>query len=92
MIEHRKQGLNSVTSLMTGVRDLGFEFNKEVETQGARLEEVGNNLDDVNQNTQKGAQELNTFAQSMRGKGIRLLICLGVLILILLFLIYLIVW
>ena len=92
MIEHRKAGLNSVTNLMTGVRDLGFEFNKEVENQGARLEEVGNNVDDYNQNTHKGTQELNTFAQTMRGKGIQLLICLGVLVLILLFLIYLIVW
>ena len=90
MIEHRKQGLSSVTNLMTGIRDLGFEFNAEVDTQGVRLEDVGKNIEEANQNTNKGAQELNTFAHTMKGKGIQLLICLGVLILILLFLIYLI--
>ena len=75
---------------MSGIRDLGIEFNLKVDEQGARLEDVGNQLDDANVNTKKGADELNQFAEKMKGQGIKTLICLAVLIMFLLVMIYLI--
>lgn len=90
MIEHRKEGLNSVTNLMTGIRELGFQFNETVENQGEKLEEVGKQLEDANANTNKGAQELGIFAQTLKGRGIQLFICMLILLGILGFLVYLI--
>lgn len=90
MIAQRKEGLNKVTNVMSGIRDLGIEFNLKVDEQGARLEDVGNQLDDANVNTKKGADELNQFAEKMKGQGIKTLICLAVLIMFLLVMIYLI--
>ena len=90
MIEHRKDGLNKVTNLMSGIRDLGFEFNEKVEMQGEVLAQVDNNLEEVNENTKKGSQELSKFAQAMKGKGMYVVIFLIVLVLFLFFLLFLI--
>lgn len=90
MINNRKDGLSKVTNLMSGIRDLGFQFSEKVDAQGERLEDVGKQLDDANAFTNQGAKELNTYAQTMKGRGIKMAICLFVLVLILLFLIYLI--
>lgn len=90
MIENRKEGLNKVSNVMASIRDLGFEFNQKVDEQGERLEEVGKDLGEANANTNKAAQELNTFAQTIKGRGIQMAICLVILVLILIFLIWLI--
>lgn len=74
MINSRKEGLSKVTNLMAGIRDLGFEFNEKVDLQGARLEEVGKDLDEANANAQKGANELNTYAATMKGRGVKMAI------------------
>jgi len=90
MIEHRRDGLSQVSNVMSGLKDLGVEFNAEVEKQGDLLINVGQELEDANINTRKGVNELNQYAEKIKGKGTKMLFCLGVLILILLFLIYLI--
>jgi t-SNARE complex subunit (syntaxin) len=90
MINNRKEGLTKVSNLMSGIRELGFEFNEKVDAQGERLEDVGKQLDDANAFTNRGAQELNTYAATMKGRGVKMAICLVILLLILSFLIFLI--
>jgi t-SNARE complex subunit (syntaxin) len=90
MIENRKEGLGKVTKVMSGIRDLAQEFGQKVELQGDRLEEVDNQLDEANAFTNQGAKELNTYANTMKGRGIKMAICLGIMVLLLLFLIFLI--
>jgi t-SNARE complex subunit (syntaxin) len=76
---------------MASIRDLGFEFNVKVEEQGERLEEVGKDLGEANVNTNRATQELNQYAQSLKGQGIKMAVCLVILLLVLAFLIWLIV-
>lgn len=90
LIHQRKDGIEKMANVMTGIKELGFKFNEEVNVQGDKLVEVDNNLENANENTKKGAQELSKFAEALKGKGVRTLICLGVLILVLLFLVYMI--
>ena len=75
---------------MSGIRDLGFEFNQEVDKQGDLLINAAEDLETANINTNQGAKELNKYAERMKGKGFKMIICLGILVLVLLFLIYLI--
>jgi t-SNARE complex subunit (syntaxin) len=56
MIENRKEGLNKVTNVMAGIRDLAIDTGKEVDMQGNRLEDVNNQLDDANKFTNQGAK------------------------------------
>lgn len=74
MIEHRKQGLDKVTNLMSGIRDLGFEFNEKVVMQGEVLDQIDNNMEDINQNTKKGNEELSKLALAMKGKELQVAI------------------
>ena len=74
MIDHRKQGLDKVTNLMSGIRDLGFQFNEKVEMQGEVLEQIDNNMEEVNENTKKGSDELTKLAQTMKGRGLQIFI------------------
>ena len=75
---------------MSGIRDLGFQFNEKVEMQGEVLEQIDNNMEEVNENTKKGSDELTKLAQTMKGRGLQIFIWLIVLLLILAFLLYLI--
>lgn len=88
MINNRKEGLDKVSNLMSGIKDLGFEFNEKVDMQGEMLENVGQQLDDANANVHQGANELNKYAETMKGRGIKMMICLVILVFILLILIY----
>lgn len=90
MIQSRKEGINQVSNVMNGIRELGIEFNQEVDDQGDKLVHVAQDLEDANANTRKGANELSKYAETMKGKGFKMAICLGILVLVLLFLIYLI--
>lgn len=90
MIQNRREGIAKVSSVMSGIKELGIEFNKEVDLQGDKLANVVQDMEDVNANTKKGVGELNKYADTMKGKGTKMIICLAILILVLMFLIYLI--
>mmetsp|Transcript_1061 Transcript_1061/g.1055 ORF Transcript_1061/g.1055 Transcript_1061/m.1055 type:complete len:141 (+) Transcript_1061:458-880(+) len=90
MIQNRREGISKVSNVMSGIRELGIEFNKEVDLQGDKLANVVQDMEDANANTKKGVGELNKYADTMKGKGTKMIICLVVLILVLMFLLYLI--
>ena len=90
MIHNRSEGISKVSNHMAGIRELGFEFNEKVDAQGERLEDVGKQVDDANAFTNRGAQELNTYAATMKGRGVKMAICLVILLFILFILIFLI--
>mmetsp|Transcript_6213 Transcript_6213/g.5336 ORF Transcript_6213/g.5336 Transcript_6213/m.5336 type:complete len:118 (+) Transcript_6213:564-917(+) len=90
LIDHRKEGLSKVTNVMAGLRDLGVEFNEEVNMQGDKLVIASGDLENANVNTQKATEEIKKFSDRLKGKGIKMIFCLGILVLILIFLIYMI--
>ena len=79
-----------MSNLMSSVRELGFELNERVDNQGLQLENWKEQVDEANQNANRGANELNKYANSLKSKGVRTVLCLIGLVLVLAFLVYLI--
>lgn len=51
IIERRRSGIAQVSDLFQNVRELGKEFNQELDVQGGKLETVGADLEVANHET-----------------------------------------
>ena len=79
VIQDRQQDINKISNIMNNIKDIAGDFNIELDAQGAKLEDLDSNMDNVALNTREATKQLKEANTRSRKNG-RCLMILAVVI------------